>query len=317
MDRAIVLRFGWLAFLAGSAAPLSGQVRLPKPVITQPTIVAPTSGRYRVVISGFAVNHETRDGDSDGAKDEVYAGAAFVLWDRRDGHMISMPNIVRTREYGDIGGRNSTRIRAGSASRSGGLWGANGIPDYAPVGYDPRANLSLAPAYDQFPLLVFEGGLSDGVEALLVAPSLWESDGRSHTFDNYSTNWRAGGVTRLLGSPAVQNQLTNSSLTSAVVPGDPTLQTIAQVANFFTGGIVGSYMIGASTLVTAMVDRPIGLAPMQNADQYQDRVVVVTREKLASLAVGAGFTIAIPFAEPYDQQLNGVYTLYMRVERIQ
>ena len=315
MHRTTVTRFATLALLAGSAAPLAGQI--PRPTITRPTIVAATSGRYRVVISGFAVAHETSDKDIDGAKDEVYGAAAFVLWDRRDNHLISMPNVMRTREYGDIGGRNTTRIRAGTASGSGGLWGNNGIADYAPSGYDPRANLSVAPASDQFPLLVFEGGLSDGVEALLICPSLWEADGQAMGFINYSNNWRTGGVGRLLASPAVQNQFAVAGVTSAVVPGDPALQTVAQVANFFSGGIIGSYLLTVNSLVTGGIDRPIGLTTYQNADQYQDRVIVVTHEKLASLAVGAGFTMAIPFAEPMDGQLNGLYTTYVRIERIQ
>jgi hypothetical protein len=308
---------GCLAVIVGSAAPAAGQV-LPRPTISRPTIAPPTvtSGRYRVVISGFATAKETVDRDQDGKKDEVYAAAAFALWDRRDGRMISVPNMVRTREYGDVGGKNSNRIQAGSASSSGGIWGGNGA-EYVPNGLDPRATVGPTPQSDQFPLLIFEGGLSDGVEALLVSPSLWESDGMQVGYDNYSTNWKTGGIAKLLGSPAVQNQLANPNLTSAVVPGDNALQVVSALANVFSGGIIGSYFLGASTIVTNHVDRPIGLAPYQNADQYQDRVVVITREKLLSLAVGSGITIAIPFAEPYDNQLNGMYTAFLRVERVQ
>lgn len=307
-----------LALFVGAATPIAGQILTKPPITRPPTIYTPpaTSGRYRVVISGFATAKETVDRDTDGKKDEVYVAAATVLWDRRDGHMISVPNVVRTREYGDIGGRNSARIQAGSASRTGGLWGGNG-PDFAPAGLDPRATTGPAPMTDQLPLLVFEGGLSDGVEALLVSPSLWESDGQQMGYDNYSTNWKTGGLAKLLSSPAVQNQLANPNVTSAVMPGDNTLQTVSAIANVFSGGIIGSYIVGATTIISNNVDRPIGLAPYQNADQYQDRVVVVTREKLLSLAVGSGITIAIPFAEPYDQQLNGIYTLYLRVERVQ
>lgn len=314
MQRMILRQWASLALLAGFAATASGQI-LPKPTGTKPTVYS-TAGRYRVAISGFATAKETVDKDTDGRKDEVYAAAALVLWDRRDGRMISTPNVVRSLEYGDVRGKNAGRVQAGTASRSGGIWGGNG-PDYTPLGLDPRATVGPTPLTDQLPLLVFEGGLSDGVEALLIAPSLWESDGNRMGFDNYSTNWKTGGVAALINSPAVQNQLTNTSLTSAMVPGDPALQTISIVANIFSGGIVGSYMLGASTIVTGLVDRPIGLTPYQNADQYQDRVVVVTREKLASLAVGQGVTIAIPFWEPLDGQLNGVYTAYLRVERTQ
>jgi len=315
MFRSILGFVACLSLIAGVVTSASAQI-LPRPGRSTPTVFAPTSGRYRIVISGFAAAKETVDRDTDGRKDEVYAAAAFVLWDRRDGRMVSVPNVVWSREYGDIRGQTNGRIQAGSAGRGGGLWGGNG-GDYAPASSDPRAPVGPPPVGDQLPLMVFEGGLSKGAEALLIAPSLWESDGRRLAFDNYATNWRAGGVSRLINSPAVQNQLSNPSVTSAVVPGDPTLQTIATVANIFTGGVVGSYLLGATTLITNQVDRPIGLTPYQNADQYQDRVVVVTWEKLQSLAVGAGISIAIPFAEPFDNQLNGIYTAYLRVERIQ
>lgn len=314
MQRTIFRQSVSLALIAGFAATASGQI-LPKPTVTQPTIYT-TSGRYRVTIAGFATAKETVDKDTDGRKDEVYAAAAFVLWDRRDGRMISTPNVIWSRDYGDVRGQNTGRIQAGTASRQGGLWGGNG-PDYAPMGLDPRATVGPTPMTDQLPLLVFEGGLSDGVEALLVAPSLWEFDGDRRAFNNYATNWKIGGVATLINSPAVQNQLTNTNLTSAVVPGDQTLQDISIAANILSGGIIGSYIIAMSMVNTGLVDRPIGLAPYQNADQYQDRVVVVTREKLASLAVGQGMTIAIPFAEPFDNFLNGLYMAYLRVERTQ
>ena len=50
---------------------------------------------------------------------------------------------------------------------------------------------------------------------------------------------------------------------------------------------------------------------------YQERLMLITREKLTSLNVGDGITAAIPFAEPIDPFLNGMYTLYIRVQRLQ
>jgi hypothetical protein len=44
--------------------------------------------------------------------------------------------------------------------------------------------------------------------------------------------------------------------------------------------------------------------------------MVVTREKQASLPVGGGIQLAIPFAEPMDNHLNGLYQMFVRVERI-
>ena len=302
-----------LALAAGAAAPAHAQI-LPKPTITQPTVYT-TSGRYRVVIQGISVAKETVDQDRDGKKDEIYIGAAFVLWDRRDGHLISVPDVIRTIEYGDIGGKNSGRIQAGTASRQGGLWGGNG-GDYAPSGFTSASVSTAGASAGQLPMLVFEGGLSDSVEALLVAPSIWESDANPTGFNSYSNTWKTGGVGKLIQSPAVQNQLASTSLMSLTVPVDPTFQTAVVVGNIFAP-MLGGFLMEMSALSSTQMDRPIGLNEYQNVDQYQDRVMVVTREKLKSLPVGGGVQLAIPFPEPMNNRLNGLYQLFVRVERVQ
>lgn len=312
MSRSLRLLAG-LALAAGAAAPARAQI-LPKPTITQPTIYT-TSGRYRVVVQGISVAKETIDPDRDGKKDEIYVAAAFVLWDRRDGHLISVPDVIRTIEYGDISGKNSGRIQAGTASRQGGLWGGNG-GDYAPSGFTPASVSTAGASAGRLPLLVFEGGLSDSVEALLVAPSIWESDANPTGFNAYSNTWKTGGVGKLIQSPAVQNQLASTALMSLTVPVDPTFQTAVTIGNIFAP-MLGGFLMEMSALSSTQMDRPIGLNEYQNVDQYQDRVMVVTREKLKSLPVGGGVQLAIPFPEPFNNRLNGLYQLFVRVERVQ
>ena len=308
--RRALYRLGWVA-LAGTVAPPAAAQILPRPPVSPPTIYE-TSGRYRIAISGFACAKETVDNNKDGAKDEVYAAASFVLFDRRDGRLISTPNVVRTVEYGDRGGRIGNRIQAGTASRSGGIWGGNN-GDYVPNGLDPRATVGPQPLSEKLPLLVFEGGLSNGVEALLLAPSLWEWDSDPKGFNTYANNWKTAGVGSLINSPAVQNQFGMTGLTPIVAPANTTM---AEVANFF-GGPVSGFLANLTYLMTTAVDRPIGLNVYQSVGNYQDRLLVITREKLESLAVGSGVTVAIPLAEPFNNQLNGLYTVYVRVERTQ
>jgi hypothetical protein len=84
----------------------------------------------------------------------------------------------------------------------------------------------------------------------------------------------------------------------------------------FTGGLVGNFSIGA-LMFASRLDRPIGLQPYGNATNYQGRLALVTREKVASLEPGAGINVAIPFAEGATGSLDGIYTLYMRVERVE
>jgi len=307
-----------LVLVVGGAAPAAGQISIPRTTITRPTQVAPTFGRYRVVIQGVAVAAGTADPSTDGAGDEIYVGAAFVLWDRRDGHTISIPNVIRTTEYGDIAGRNGGRIAAGTASPSGGLWGRNG-GDYAPAGFTSSSTSTAGASAGALPQLVFEGGLSDGVEALLLVPSIWESDGKTAAFDSYANTWKTAGVGSIINAPAVQNQLTGDNaktLMSLMVPADQTLQKTAALIGTFLPGVL-PVVIAISETTNNGIDRPIGLAEYSNIDQYQDRLVVITHEKLASLTVGTGTTLVVPFAEPMNGKLNGLYQLYVRVERIQ
>jgi hypothetical protein len=257
------------------------------------------------------------DNDKDGKKDEVYAAAAFVLFDRRDGRTISTPNVVRTVEYGDRGARLlGNRQQAGTASRTGGIWGGNN-GDYVPNGLDPRAPVGAVPQSNTLPLLVFEGGLSDGVEALLIAPSLWEWDSDPQGFNAYANNWRNTGVGALINSPAVQNQFGMQGLTPIVAPPSSASSTAASVAGFFSNSPVQAYILNVIHMTTTAVDRPIGLIEYQSVGNYQERLLVITREKLASLAVGGGVTVAIPYGEPFNNMLNGLYTAYVRVERTQ
>jgi hypothetical protein len=48
---------------------------------------------------------------------------------------------------------------------------------------------------------------------------------------------------------------------------------------------------------------------------YQERIVVLTQEKLASLAVGATTDLQIPLIEG-ALGTDGIYTVYIRIERI-
>lgn len=296
------------AVLAIASVPLAAQAGQPS---------TGNTGRYRITITGFAASKATADDprNYDGARDEVYAAGAFVLWDRVKEAVVSR-GIIRTKEYGDVGnaGQRGNRIQAGSATVTGGIWAGKG-DDVVPREFDPRGAALPAASLDQFPLLLWEGMLTDGIDAVLVVPSLWESDLQSRSYENYQTNWRSSPVS-VLSTPAVRLQLGTSTITSAVVPKDPALQVAKALTTVFTGGLVGSFAL-VSALTTANLDRPIGLSPAGDASDYQDRLVVVTREKLSGLTPGAGITVAVPFAEPANGMLDGLYTLYLRVERIQ
>ena len=56
-------------------------------------------------------------------------------------------------------------------------------------------------------------------------------------------------------------------------------------------------------------DEPVRTIDLFTANQLH--------EKLKSLPVGGGVQLAIPFPEPFNNRLNGLYQLFVRVERVQ
>ena len=64
-------------------------------------------------------------------------------------------------------------------------------------------------------------------------------------------------------------------------------------------------------------DRPIGVsASSDSVAVYPERYVVVTREKLAGLAVGRAVSVFVPLSDADPARLGGDYGLYLRIERM-
>jgi hypothetical protein len=293
---------------------------LPTSILGNSTVVgtvAPAAAkppRYRIMLTGFACAKPTVDDprDNDGRADEVFAVGGFVVFDRNDFRVLER-GMIRTREYGDVGdGQFKDRIQAGGRSSQGGIWSG----DRVPAEFSPTGDSFPASMLDRFPLRVWEGTLNAGTEAVVVVPSLWEVDGPATAWDNYLANWQSSPPLSMLNLPAVQNQFANSAIVSAVEPQDVGLFVASTLASVFTAGLVGNFSVGA-LMFASRLDRPIGLQPAGNATNYQDRFSLVTQEKVASLQPGAGINVAIPFAEGATGALDGIYTLYLRVERVE
>lgn len=299
-------------------ATTTGTGMLSTPIATTstsgPGMPASPTPRYRVLLTGFAVVKLTNDDplSIDGKGDEAFGAAAVVNWNRQTNQMTSY-SFVQTRDYGDVAVRNlfPDRIQAGTFSGTGGLAVGNRVP----ASYDVTGTNIPAPGTDQFPLLVWEGELTAGVDSVVIAPSLWERDTIRAHFDNYKSNWSRVSASALMGTRAVAGQYTTTTVTSALVAMDP-LTAAAPPAPTFSQPPSSSYKIAALAFGPSS-DRPIGMSAAPGVLTYQERVVLITREKLYALNPGDGITIALPLAEPLDILLNGMYTLYLRVQRTQ
>jgi hypothetical protein len=278
------------------------------------TTVTNQSGRYRAVILGFRVKRPTFDERINGNGDEVYAAAGVTTIDRRDESVLQSWTIIKSESYGDVG-RNPGYVRAGSFGATGGLKAG----DVVPAGGDPRMT-SGSPSATRFPLVVWEGVLRDGIDAVIVKPTLWEVDGQLQYYSQWANpthSGRAHPQLRAEQAAAVKEKATQGDLTP------------------FRGVIV--FNCANADLLQADCspgdDRPIGIN--QNSCignprglAWCDVTIVLTREGIER-ALSSSYqvdgvppgVITIPLTEPEGVDavrggLDGNYELYVRVERM-
>lgn len=261
-----------------------------------PPALPANASRYRVILLGATVQSPTKDirDNADGIGDEIYGAAVTMLWDRRT-NVIARRAAVRTVEYGDTNAirKAANRIRAGTGGPGGGLVANNIVPN----GFIPGQSIG-EPQTDRFPLLVWEGVLTDGIDGLLVVPSLWERDATG--FADYESRWLTGSPSQTLTLVLPNMIMAGLAVNEGVLTPVPHLYTLTDLA-------------------VHIIDRPLGLTPQPLVVPYRDRFFVITREKLTALtAVGSTAHLSITYAEPAaDPVLGGNYTLSVRVERTQ
>jgi hypothetical protein len=276
------------------------------------TATSATTGGYRVTMTGLTVTKPTIDDplDRDGKADEIYANAIVVRWDRKGSQWLGT-SIVKSRDYGDIGNSNNwpARIKAGTASQNtGGITSGNTVPS----GFAPTSAFG-PPMADQFPMVVWQGTLTDGGEAIVLFPSVWEKDLDPVGYNNYTTNWKTNSAP-VLTSQLLLNQYASPTLKMETGPGDPNTVGQAAAGPTFTGPNYGVHVIPGTTLMTPS-DRLIGMMTISGTLAYPERIVVITHEKLANLQPGQHTDIPIPLIES-ALGADGIYTLYLRIERI-
>ena len=305
------------AAIVGTIAPAPAPAPAPITAVTTTAPIAGTallsagSGRYRVTMTGIQVAKPTVDDplDRDGKADEIFANAVVVRWDRANNSRLGTA-IVKSREYGDIGTSNTwpQRIRAGTALPSGGITGGNAVP----IGFVPSSP-SGTPGAETFPFQMWEGQLTDGGEAIVLFWSVWERDIDDVAYKNYTANWMNNRAP-VLESELLKNQYSSTALMSIMGPTDAGTFAQAAAGTTFTQPNYGVFAWPALSLA-APVDRMIGMMSVYGALGYPERILVLTREKVASLTVGGYTDLQIPLIEA-AVGTDGIYTVYLRVERI-
>ena len=289
--------------------------------------VTNTSGRYRLVLTGFRVNRATFDDRFNGNGDEVYAAVGVVTLDRRDGSVVQPWAVIKSDSYGDTG-RNPGYVRAGSFTPTGGLWAG----DVVPSGTDPRM-ASGAPSSSRFPLTVWEGTLRDRVDAVIVKPTLWEIDGPVDYYTQWLTLRDSSGNFKKpsfgAGKVIADNNAQMAILRQRADQSDLT---------FFRGTTVfdcATYAGAGANLCNSTDDRPIGMNraaclnyEFEETDLWCDIAAVLTREGVeralsASAQVGGAppASITMPLidragVDSLSGGLDGSYELYLQIQRL-
>ena len=285
--------------------------------------VTNTSGRYRVLITGFRVHRPTFDDRFNGNGDEVYGAVGLSMLDRRNNSVLQPWMVIKSESYGDVG-RNPGFVRAGSFGANGGL----AAGDVVPPGSDPRMPPAAASA-TRFPLVAWEGVLRDGIEMLIVKPTLWEIDGELDFYNQWATSRDPDGDVRTIHDAGHQ---------AAAIKDRADRADLSPFRGLFVEGCWDDIKNVIEGQRCAGRDRPIGIHKSDCIgddgggsairSRWCDVIVVVTREGIERALSGtyqvggaAPGSITIPLIEPPGVDVNtggydGSYELYVRVERV-
>jgi hypothetical protein len=277
--------------------------------------IAATAGRYRITLNGFRCNVAAPDGpfNSDGLGNEVFP----LIWvhdiDRRTG-LERASYYVRTPIYGDSH-RFPARVSAGSLSSTGGITDG----DVFPRGGIPGVRASEPPPVrsesQYLPALIWSGELRDGVDTLLLKPTLWEHDGDETLLETWMVEQQRAPLANLL---AALNAAPRADLQPTIVPGNalpkfPGWRPELGMLNF---------------LQSATGDRPIGLEAIPNSTyRVRQPVIQLTREAVeVELRRAPGQTTnGILSVTVTDANAGGgpgappapaSYTVFLQVERL-
>jgi hypothetical protein len=146
---------------------------------TQLNMVSMT-GNYRITLNGFEVLQNAADDNfnADGVGGELFALAYVRQYDRNSGGILAQ-GAVESSVHGDTEGF-AGRVPAGTAKSTGGLLNGDKYPSATPW-VRPTNSVSST----TFPLLVWEGALTEGRDVLVITPMLWEWDGTRDRNDRF------------------------------------------------------------------------------------------------------------------------------------
>lgn len=258
--------------------------------------------RFRVVLNGFFVNHQTVDHalQVDGKGDEVYCVADVLLYNREG--VLLLRQRRQSAVLGDTAGFPQ-RLPAGSAGDSGGLKSGDAYPHAEP--WRRRADAVLRDEVGTrtgLPMVLWEGELADGESLLQIAPTIWEWDGNPELFGQWNQELERSLRQRLVGLGGLIDSLRTPAVSQPTYGRSDVVRTRTGFDFRLNLGTAG--------------DRPIGLAPLEaQTDEFYAAQLLLSYAA-ALEASQQGRAIEVHYREPQPSHLEGDYTLYLQVERL-
>lgn len=288
--------------------------QFPKPRNTQAPVkpnqskmipAKPSAGRFRVTLNGFLVVHETADHsfEVDGKRDEVYILAEVAEFDAR-GEVLNRTS-PQSVVMGDIQGQvTPPRIPAGGASSLGGLRSSDQYPAVEPW------KRTIAPTANRPPMLLWEGRLTQGVNGVVVVPTIWEWDGPSDLLTQYRRGM-ASVFARYVRT--LHASETNGANFRGPMRGGPGTE---RVVGFEPTGNAADRPIGMNVITGSFM---AASEDGQGHEWFTPQRLLLTYELARQAAADTtdGFGPGI-FKITYRDhpELAGVYTLYLQIERL-
>jgi hypothetical protein len=199
-----------------------------------------------------------------------------------------------------MGQQPRNEIRAGTGTDRGGLITGDGFPTATPWRRLTPVNPGIPPN------ILFEGELTQGLNAALIIASIWESDNTGALRGTF-----ASAIER--DRPAITSSVTRMISSSA--PAIPA----SYVMPGSSLGIGNTVTLGTGPLGLGQVDdRPIGMTTLGSGFGFIPQAMVLTYDGARVLAradFGFGRGV-IPVRYQDDRRLEGDYTLFIQVEEI-
>ena len=210
-----------------------------------------------------------------------------------------------------------------------------------PNGFMPGSRVTLPPQANLFPLKVWQGQLTNGVDAVLISPNVWEDYGGDRSLLNTMMGNQASMMNSTLLDNTVQNEINTQTLgplflgPSANAPGSFVQSTATGAAQLAVGTSITPIISGSLIPPFWLLmnfngpnkDRPIGLADGSSdpspATIVPDATLVLTREIIEKkLGSGSWTVVSFDFKDTahsltgmFGADTKGEYTLFVQIER--